>query len=293
MPARSAGAAATAADNLKAILWMIGAGVAFTVLVVAVRELSDSLPTAEILFIRTAIAVAMLLPWLARAGLGALATRRARAHALRCGSTFTAMMLWFHAVGISSLADSVAIQSTYPLFTILLVTLFLGERPRWLRWAATGVGFLGMLVIVRPGVIPMTPATLMLLGAAVCYAISGTCMKWLADTEPANRSVFFQNASLALLSAIPAAYHWVDPAWSEAPWIAALALSGLAAHMCLVRAVNLGDSSVVMPFDYLRLPFAAVLGFLLYAEVPDAPTVVGGLIIIAAVGSIAATERRG
>jgi len=283
----------TAASNLKAVLWMTGAAASFTVLVVAVRELSDSLPTAEILFLRSVFAVALLLPWLWRAGWRAVLTRRPTPHALRCLSTFTAMMLWFWAIGITSLADAVAIQSTYPLFTIVLATLFLGERPAPMRWAATAVGFGGMLIIVRPGMIEIGPATLMLLAAAVCYAISNSIVKWMASTEPANRMVFLQNAGLALLAAAPAAYDWVDPPMAELPWVVVLVVSGLAAHMCITRALSAGEASVVMPFDYLRLPFAAILGALLYAEIPDGPTLIGGGVIFAAVSFIAATGRRG
>jgi drug/metabolite transporter (DMT)-like permease len=280
------------ANNLKAILWMMAAAVAFTVLVVAVRQLSDTLPTAEILFFRSAFSVLLLIPWLFRAGFKAIHTRRTISHMLRCLSTFTAMMLWFHAVGLTSLADAVAIQSTYPLFTIVLATLVLGERPTLVRLVATGFGFLGILIILRPGVIAIGPATLMLLGASVCYAFSNTFVKWMSDTEPANRMVFIQNASLALLSVGPTAYYWVMPSMAAIPWIIALALSGLAAHMCLTRSLAMGEASVVMPFDYLRLPFAAILGFLLYLETPDAPTILGGIVIFAAVSFIAATERK-
>lgn len=283
---------APAGRNLAAISWMVAASVSFTVLVVAVRELSDSLPTAEILFFRAAFSVALLMAWLCRSGFSAVATKRPFGHAARCISTFSAMMMWFYAVGHSTLADSVAIQSTYPLFTIVLVTLFLGERPSMIRWAATAVGIVGMLIIVRPGVIPLTVPTLMLLGASICYALSNTFVKFLSDTEPANRLVFIQNASLAVFSAGPAFYGWVDPPWAEIPWIVALVVSGLSAHMCLTRALGLGDASLVMPFDYLRLPFAAILGFMLYLEVPDTATIIGGLVIFAAVCVIAATERR-
>lgn len=279
-------------NNILAIFWMVGAALSFTVLVVAVRELSDDLPTAEILCFRAAFSVVLLLPWLFRNGLGALKTSRPVAHSFRCLCTFTAMMLWFHAVGLSLLADAVAIQSTYPLFTILLAAIFLGERQTFLRLAATGVGFAGMLIIVRPGMIPVGVATLMLLGSAVCYAISSMYIRWLSSTEPANRMVFIQNAALTLFSAGPMLYYWVDPPWETLPWIAALGLSGLSAHMCMARALAAGPASVVMPFDYLRLPFAAVLGFLLYLEVPDGPTIVGGLVIFAAVSFIAATERK-
>ena len=283
---------APASRNVVAILWMVAASVSFTVLVVAVRELSDNLPTAEILFFRAAFSVALLMPWLFRSGFREVLTSRPYGHGARCLSTFAAMMMWFYAVGHSTLADSVAIQSTYPLFTIVLVTLFLRERPSAIRWAATAVGIIGMLIIVRPGVIPITVPTLMLLGASICYALSNTFVKWLSSTEPANRLVFIQNASLAVLSAGPAIYGWVDPPWAEVPWIVALVVSGLSAHMCLTRALSIGDASLVMPFDYLRLPFAAILGFLLYLEVPDAMTIIGGVVIFAAVSVIAATERR-
>jgi drug/metabolite transporter (DMT)-like permease len=178
------------------------------------------------------------------------------------------------------------------LFTIILATLVLGERPTLVRLVATGFGFLGILIIVRPGVIAIGPATLMLLGASVCYAFSNIFVKWMSDTEPANRMVFIQNSSLALLSLGPTIYYWVTPPMAAIPWIAALALSGLAAHMCLTRSLATGEASVVMPFDYLRLPFAAILGFLLYLEVPDGPTILGGLVIFAAVSFIAATERK-
>jgi len=278
--------------NMVAVLWMIGAAISFTALVVAVRELSDSLPTAEILFFRAAFSVLLLLPWLAKTGLGALKTKRIFGHSGRCLATFTAMMLWFHAVGLSTLADAVAIQSTYPLFTILLASLLLGDKPRVIRWVATGIGFIGMLVIVRPGVIPINTATLMLLGASIFYALSNTFVKWMSDTEPANRLVFIQNASLTILSAGPAVYFWVDPPIQELPWVALLALSGLSAHMCLTRALGAGDASLVMPFDYLRLPFAAVLGYLLYFELPDSPTIGGSAIIVVAMSVIAATERK-
>jgi drug/metabolite transporter (DMT)-like permease len=132
----------------------------------------------------------------------------------------------------------------------------------------------------------------MLLGASIFYALSNTFVKWMSDTEPANRLVFIQNASLTILSAGPAVYFWVDPPIQELPWIAVLALSGLSAHMCLTRALGAGDASLVMPFDYLRLPFAAVLGYLLYFELPDSPTIGGSAIIVVAMSVIAATERK-
>ena len=278
--------------NLGAAAWMAGAAAAFSLLVVCVRELSASLPTPEILFFRCLFTMALLVPWAVRAGREGLRIRRPWPNLLRGVCTFAAMTMWFHAIGIVPLADAVAIQSAYPLFTILLAVLLFAERPGLRGWLATLAGFAGVLVIVRPGFAEVGPPTAMLLGAAWCYAVSNICVKAMADTESPTRMVFAVNALLLAFSAVPTAFMWVAPALDALPWIALLAGSGFAAHMCLTRALATGDAGAVMPFDFLRLPFAALGGLLLYGEVPDMWTAAGGALIFASVSVIAVREAR-
>ncbi|MCB9930843.1 MAG: DMT family transporter [Alphaproteobacteria bacterium] len=279
-------------NNPLGIAWMLGAAVAFSGLFVAVRELGAMLPTFEILFLRSVFTIALMAPWLWREKRDAFRSRRPAMHLLRGASTFTAMSLLFYGVAHSPLADASALQSTYPLFTILLVALLLGERPGMSRWLAALVGFAGILVIVRPGFTAIGPPTAALLGCSIFYAISNTIVRMMAGVDRPTQLVFSVNGTVLMLSAVPALYDWVTPPLAAVPWIGLLALSGYAAHMCLTRALSHGEASVVMPFDYLRLPFAAILGFLLYREVPDAYTLAGGAVIFASVSYIAASETR-
>ncbi len=279
-------------NNPLGIAWMLGAAVAFSGLFVAVRELSATLPTFEILFIRSVFTLALMGPWLLQQRLNAFRSARWRLHLLRGVSTFTAMSLMFYGVANAPLADASALQSTYPLMTILLTALLVGERPGMKRSIAAMVGFTGILVIVRPGFGEIGPATMALLGCAVFYAVSNTIVKMMSGTDKPTQMVFSVNFTILVLSAIPTAVVWVTPGVATIPWIALLAIGGYSAHMCLTRALSHGEAGVVMPFDYLRLPFAAILGYVLYAEVPDAYTVAGGVIIFTSVSYIAASEAR-
>ena len=279
-------------NNPLGSAWMLGAAVAFSGLFVAVRQLSTTLPTFEILFIRSVFTLALMAPWLLQERVNAFRSTRWRLHVLRGVSTFTAMSLMFYGVANAPLADASALQSTYPLMTIVLTALLVGERPGLARSIAAMVGFMGILVIVRPGFAETGPATLALLGCAVFYAVSNTIVKMMSGTDKPTQMVFSVNFTVLVLSAIPTAFVWVTPTVSTFPWIAMLAICGYTAHMCLTRALSHGEAGGVMPFDYLRLPFAAILGYLLYAEVPDTYTVAGGLNIFASVSYIAASEAR-
>ena len=279
-------------NNSLGILWMLGAAVAFSGLFVAVRQLSTTLPTFEILFIRSLFTLVLMAPWLMRERMNAFRSTRWRLHVLRGLTTFAAMSMMFYGVAHAPLATASALQSTYPLITILLTALIVGERPGLKRSIAAVIGFAGILVIVRPGVLAIGPATAALLGCAVFYAVSNTLVKMMSGTDKPTQMVFSVNFTIMMLSAIPTAYVWVTPSVDTIPWIAMLAVCGYTAHMCLTRALSHGEASVVMPFDYLRLPFAAILGYLLYTEVPDTFTLAGGAIIFASVSYIAASEAR-
>ena len=277
-------------DNKIGVLWMVGAATAFSGLFVAARELAEHLPTFEILFFRSLFTIGLMTPWLMTERIGAFRSSRWRLHLLRGLSTFIAMSLMFYGVGRSPLADASALQSTYPLFTIVLAVIMLGERPGLGRILAAMVGFGGILVIVRPGIIEIGLPTMALLGCSVFYAVSNTIVKMMAGTDHPTKMVFSVNSIVLIGSAIPTAVLWVTPPLEALPWIGLLALTGYTAHMCLTRSLSVGEASVVMPFDYLRLPFSALLGFWIFQEIPDEFTLLGGAIIFASVSYIAVKE---
>jgi drug/metabolite transporter (DMT)-like permease len=280
------------ASNARGIAWMTGTALSLTAMYVAARELAAEISTFEIVFLRALFSVVLMLPWLMRQGLGALRTEKPWHHAGRGVSTFAAIALMFYGIANAPLADATALQAVYPLFTIVLAVFIIGERPGLNRWAATFVGFAGVLAIIRPGFEVVGPATWALLGCSLFYAISNIFVTLIARADPPGMMTFTVNAYSVVLSAIPAALVWVTPSVASIPWIGLLAVSGFSAQYTLSRALGYGEASVVMPFDYLRLPFAAVVGFVIYTEIPDLWTVIGALIVFASVSYITAVERK-
>ena len=280
-------------NNLLGVAWMVATALSLTTMYIAARQLSPEMSTFQIVFFRAVAGILILLPWLMRNGVSALRTQNPLLHAGRGLCTFGAISFLFYGVANAPLADATALQAVYPLITIVLVVIVLGEPCGRARWLAALAGFVGLLVIVRPGFAVINQATLALLACSLCYAASNLFVKLLARTaDQATMMVFSLNAFILLFSAVPVVFVWVTPDWSTAPWIALLALAGFSAQSCMTRAMLAGEASVVMPFDYLRLPFAALAGFLLYAEVPDLPAILGATIIVGSVVYIGATEAR-
>ena len=280
------------ASNALGIAWMTGTAASLTAMYIAARQLSAEISTFEIVFLRVGTALLLMLPWLVRNRSSAFKTGMPLMHLARGFCTFGAITLMFYGVANAPLADATALQAVYPLFTIVLAVIIIGERPGMARWLATLAGFAGVLTIVQPGFAEVSLATLALLGCSVFYALSNTVVKLMTRAESVAKMTFSVNAIMLLLSAIPAAYVWVTPSLAMLPWVGLLAASGFGAQYCMTKALGHGEASVVMPFDYLRLPFAAVAGFLLYLEVPDLFTVLGALIVFASVSYITASESR-
>lgn len=281
------------ASNALGIAWMTGTAASLTTMYIAARGLSAEIGTFQIVFLRVGTALLLMLPWLVQNWATAFRTDMPWMHLARGFFTFGAITLMFYGVANAPLADATALQAVYPLFTIALAILIFKERPGLERWLATLAGFGGVLVIVRPGFAEVSLATLSLLGCCVFYALSNTVVKLMTRAESVAKMTFSVNGLILLFSAGPAAYAWVTPSAAMLPWIALLAVSGFSAQYCMTKALGHGEASVVMPFDYLRLPFAAVMGFVLYLEVPDLFTVLGALIVFASVTYITAAERQG
>ncbi len=280
-------------NNLAGVAWMVGTALSLTTMYVAARQLSPELSTFQIVLFRAVSGLIILMPWLVRNGPAALRSEKPLLHAGRGLATFGAISFLFYGVANAPLADATALQAVYPLMTIVLVVVLLGEPCSLARWVAALVGFGGLLVIVRPGFTELNSATLALLACSLCYATSNVFVKLLARTrDPATMMVFSMNAYIALFALVPAALDWGPLSWEMAPWIALLAAAGFGAQSCMTRAMLVGEASVVMPFDYMRLPIAALAGFLLYGEVPDWLTVLGAAIIVASVTYIGVAEAK-
>jgi drug/metabolite transporter (DMT)-like permease len=271
--------------------WMIGAAGAFTLMTWSIRELAP-IAASEVIFLRSLVGLFLLLPWL-RLPEGRFFRRpRIGVFWVRAFLSYAPMLAWFYAIQHVVLADAVALQFTLPLFTILFAILVFKEPVGVRRWTATVIGFAGAVIIIRPGFAELDAPTVLVLGSAALYAAGNICVKYLSGHEKAETMVFYLHAltlPLALAGAIP---FWVWPGWADAPWILVLGVSGTLAHYCFSRSMAVTDASVVMPFDYLRLPMLAALGYLAYGEAATAWTWAGAAVICSATLYIARRESR-
>lgn len=278
---------------VRAAVWMTLAAVAFAGLSILIRlAAAEGMHAFVIAFWRTGLAFLWMTPWLLRVG----PTERRAALRWRWGYVFRAafgvvgMLGSFYALANMPMADAVAINFATPLFTTIGAALFLGEIVRLRRWTATLLGFLGVLVVVPPGPALLTPAALAAILGAAGAAGALLMVKKLSNSEPAPAIVFNMGLYLTPMLAPFALFYWSWPTPLGWLWLGLLGLSGTLAHVALTRAFQAADASLAMPFDYLRLPFAAAGAAVLFNEIPELRTFVGAAIIAGATVYIARRE---
>ncbi|MGF1592564.1 MAG: DMT family transporter [Kiloniellaceae bacterium] len=266
----------------KAIAWMTGALLSFAVMTVSVRELTGEMHAFQMLFIRSTLGVLILLPIISRNGRSGWSQIRRQhlpGHVLRNVIHFTGQVLWIFGIALLPLATVSAIEFTSPLWAGMLAMLFLGERMNRGRLAAFALGFVGILVIVRPGFIEVSEGIVIMLFCAFFFGATGAVTKWLTRRETALAIIFFMVLMQAAFGAVASIFVWQPVTVAHAPWLALMAVTGLSAHFCLTKALAEADATFIMPLEFLRLPLVAVVGFLLYAEAFELMTLLGALVI--------------
>ncbi len=272
---------------------MMAAAFGFTINGAMVKALGQSgIPAFEIAFARAAISTLAILPLLWRAGPGVLATRHPGIHLVRAIAGGGAMICGFYALTKLPLAEVTALSFTTPLFVVLLAVLLLGEPVRWRRWSATLAGFLGVLVMVRPGAEAFDPAAIVALGMALGIAIATTLLKRFPEGESHIAMLFYFGIAAMVMTVGPAMASWRTPNATEGAMLVTIGVLGLASQALIIRAFRAGEATVVAPFDYTKLLLAGLIGFTLFGEVPDRWTLVGATIIVGATLYIARREAR-
>jgi drug/metabolite transporter (DMT)-like permease len=267
---------------LRGIAWMLAASFFYAAASGVVRWLAADYDALELVFIRNVASVLVLAPMMWRAGLTGLATRRLGLHAVRAAFSFVGTMTLFLALAHMPIADVSAIIFTQPLLTIVLAMLVLGQAAGPRTWAACAAGFAGALIILRPGFAQFGAAGLFALAAAFTYACATTTIKSLSRTESTLLITVSVNVLMLPLSAVATLFVWKTPAWIDLPALFLLGALYVAAQWSITKAIEAADARVVQPFDFLRLPWAALIGWLLFRELPDAWTWMGAVVIFAA-----------
>ncbi len=279
--------------NSRGALWMIVAALGFTINGALVKLLGEGgIGAFQTALARAVIATSLLLPLLARTGLGILATRHPMVHLMRAVAGSGAMMCGFYALTKLPLAEVTALSFTTPLFIIVLAVLLLGEPVRWRRWSATLVGFLGVLIMLRPGVQAFDPAAIAALGMALGIAVAVVLVKRLPAGESHLTMLFYFGIASIAMALGPALATWRAPSPAQSLMLVAVGVLGVASQALIIRAFRSGEATFVAPFDYIKLLLAGLIGYALFGEVPDGWTWVGAAVIVGATIYIARREAQ-
>lgn len=254
---------------LLAALWMIGAIFAFSSMAISGRAISHELDSFETMMYRSVIGLIIVLAIGFSTGkIREVRTDRLPLHLLRNLAHFTGQNLWFTALPLVTLAQLFALEFTTPIWVVVFALIFAGERLTRPRSLAIGLGFLGVLLVVRPGVGGNPLGLALAAGSAIGFACSIVTTKLLTRTETILGVLFWLTVMQAIMGLIATGWDG-DIAWPSQqawPWVVMIGIAGLVAHTCLTNALAVAPAIVVTPMDFLRLPAIAVVGALFYAE---------------------------
>jgi drug/metabolite transporter (DMT)-like permease len=271
-------------------LWMTFAGFCFAGMNVIIRQLSMDMHPFEVVFFRNLGGLAFMLPWLMRAGTSALRTDHTRYYLGRSFLGFVSMLLWFSALAMMPVAEATALSFTSPLFATIFAVVLLHEIVRARRWTATAIGFVGAMIILRPGMSELGLAHVLVLASSALAGVNAILVKQLTRSESANAIVTYMTLYIVPMSLVPALFVWTWPSAQAWPLIALLGLLATLGHQAMTRAFVATETSIVMSFDYARLPFVALIAWFVFGELPDLWTWVGAAVIVGASAYIAHRE---
>ncbi len=280
---------------LKAALWMIGAIVSFTSMAVAGRELGATLDTFEIMMYRSLVGLLIMVVFLTSTGSWAqIKTQVMGTHAIRNLAHFTGQNLWFYALAVIPLAQVFAMEFTTPLWVFVLAPFLLGEKLTGIKLLAVFIGFVGILIVARPSPSTINAGIVAAATAAIFFATTLTLTKRLTGTETIGCILFWLTAFQSVLGIFAAL---VDgdallPTLQTAPFLVLVGIAGLLAHFCITNALAIAPATIVVPFDFLRLPIIAVIGMMLYDEPLEIWVIVGAVVIFGGIYLNVLAENR-
>ncbi len=264
---------------IKGAAMMAAAALIISLMHVLVRDLSADIHPIVIAFFRNIVGFTMLIPFLLRQDRTHWKSKQPRLQLFRGFIGTCALLSWFTALSLVPVADATAISFVTVLFITVGAALVLREKVGPRRWTAIVIGFIGTLIIIRPGADIFGPGALVALASTVFWAISLLCVKVLSRTDSSVTMVFYANVYLTIFSFIPALFFWVWPTWEQLGLMVIIGVMATIGHLWMAQSLKITDATVVAPVDYTRLLWTAAAGFVVFGEFPDIWTWVGGTII--------------
>lgn len=269
--------------GLAAVLWILASCAALSAVSACSRALGPAVDAWQLSLVRYGVGLLVVLPWVWRGGLGSVATRHPVLHLRRALVLTAAMYCGFYGFTHLPLADATGLYFSRPLFIVVLSALWLRVAVGRARWLAVGAGFVGMLLVMRPGAGVLQPATLVSATGALLVAVALLQVKEMQRTEGDLAILFHSNAWGLGLSAAPAVWAWNPIGPSHWVLLVAAGAFGALSQVCMVQAYRRAEPSALAPAEYLQIPFTLALAWALFAEVPP-PGVAVGIGLIAGAG---------
>jgi drug/metabolite transporter (DMT)-like permease len=276
-------------DEHQAIVWAITSSFWISVMLVFVRYLSTDYHAFQIVFMRNLLAIFFFVPWIVKEGLPALHTTRIKLHIWRSAIGVIAMLSWFYAISKMPLPEATALSFTAPIFSTIAAILYLKEKVHIEKWLAIFSGFLGALIIIRPGFIAVNHAAYIVLFSTSLWAIAAIVIKNLTKTEYPKLITFYMTIFMTPFALPFAIAYWQPVIMSDLIFFAIIGLTSNLAHIALSKSYSKADISVLMPYDFLRLLFISIMAYVAFGDIVDIWTIAGGAVII---GSTAYITRR-
>jgi drug/metabolite transporter (DMT)-like permease len=279
-------------DRARGIALVSAGSLTLVVMATLVKHLGTDLPAMEILFFRSLIGFFFVLPFFVRNPMEPLRTKRPFMHLVRGATGAVGNACFFWTLTNMLLADAMALQFSRPLFMIPLALIFLGELAGWRRTMVALVGFFGIMLYARPFTAGFEPGAFIGALGALAGGLVVICIKRLATTEPTRVIMFYYAFWNAVFALIPTVILWVTPTWPELTLLVLLGFLGISGQGLITQGLTLGDATVLVPLDYSRIVYSAVLGFLLFGELPGPWSFAGMALIVASSLYLVLTEKK-
>jgi drug/metabolite transporter (DMT)-like permease len=275
----------------RGIFWMMISSIAFASMWVMIRFASHDVHAFVIVFFRNLFGTLVLVPMMLR-NKGLMKIGRLKANLRRATSGFIATTGTFYAVSHAPLATALSINYTAPLFATVAAVLFLGEKIHARRVAALIAGFAGMLIVVRPGALPLTPGVLAAMVSAVSTAFSIIAIRQLVASDDSRSVAAWTFILMTPPSLVLAVLYWTPPPLALWPLLFVIGCVAAVGQLAMNRAFALAEASAVLPYDFVRFGLVTVFGITIFNERLDAMTILGGIVIFGATVYLAVRERQ-
>ncbi|MEQ9327401.1 MAG: DMT family transporter [Rhodospirillales bacterium] len=276
----------------RGIVMMASATIVVSVMHVMIRELSAELHAFEIAFFRNLVTLCFMLPMIFSSGPDTWRTKHPKLHIARGLIGAAAVLTWFQSLALTPVATATALSFAAPIFITIAAAIVLKEPVGPRRWTAVGLGFLGAMIILRPGMIALDPGAILVLVSTVFWAASLTIVKLVSRDDSSVTIVFYAALFATPISLIAAWPVWEWPDGWQFTRLMIIGTLATVAHLCMTQAFREADASVVTPIDFGRLIVTTILGWYIFSELPDFWTIIGAVVIFGSTAFITWRESR-